>query len=327
MAEVRTLAVGEGEGGVRLDRWFRRRWPHLTQGQIHKLARSGQIRVDGARAKADTRLVAGALVRVPPLPDAPPVRPRAAISSQDRAFVQGLVIYEDDEVLVLNKPAGLAVQGGTKTSRHIDGLLSSWGEGADRPRLVHRLDRDTSGVLVLGKTPAAAAKLAGAFARRRTQKTYWAIVAGTPKPGEGLIELHLAKQGIGDRELVAPADPKDPRAEPAQTEFVTVSRAGPTAAWMALRPITGRTHQLRAHMQAIGHPILGDPKYHSAASAQLSGDLKLQLHARRISMPHPSRGQLVLEADLSPEMRAGFDRFGFEQHEAPADPFGRKGRA
>ena len=322
MAEVRTLTVGAAEDGVRLDRWFRRRWPHLSFVQIQKLARSGQIRVDGGRARAETRLTAGAQVRVPPLPNAPPADARDGLSSQDRAFVRGLVLYEDDDVLALNKPAGLAVQGGTKTHRHIDRLLGAWGEGLERPRLVHRLDRDTSGVLLLGKSPAAAAKLAGAFARRRTQKTYWAIVAGTPKPAEGVIEIPLAKTGFGDRELVAPAEPKDPRAEPAETEFVTISRAALTATWLALRPRTGRTHQLRAHMLAVGHPILGDPKYRTEASAALSGELKLQLHARRIVLPHPSGGELVLEAPLSAEMRAGFDRFGFEEYEAPEDPFG-----
>jgi 23S rRNA pseudouridine955/2504/2580 synthase len=324
LAEVRTLYVDTAEDGVRLDRWFRRRWPHLSHIQINKLARSGQIRVDGGRAKAETRLTAGAQIRVPPLPDAPPPAATDGLSDRDRKFVRGLVLYEDDEVLVLNKPAGLAVQGGTKTLHHIDRLLGAWGEGTERPRLVHRLDRDTSGVLVLGKSPAAAAKLAGAFARRRTQKTYWAIVAGTPKPAEGLIDLPLAKQGFGDREMVAPVSAKDPAAEPAQTEFVTVSRAAQTAAWLALRPITGRTHQLRVHMLAVGHPILGDPKYFDAKSMELSGDLKLQLHARRIVIPHPSRGELELVAPLSPEMRAGFERFGFEEHEAAADPFARR---
>ncbi len=239
MAEVRTLYVDAAEDGVRLDRWFRRRWPHLSHIQINKLARTGQIRVDGARAKAETRLTAGAQIRVPPLPDAPPPTAQDGLSDRDRKFVRGLVLYEDDEVLALNKPAGLAVQGGTKTLHHIDRLLGAWGEGTERPRLVHRLDRDTSGVLILGKSPAAAAKLAGAFARRRTQKTYWAIVVGTPKPAEGLIDLPLAKQGFGDREMVAPVSAKDPAAEPALTEFVSISRAAQTAAWLALRPITG----------------------------------------------------------------------------------------
>ncbi len=322
MRQVRTLEVDAGEDGVRLDRWFKRRWPHLAHGQIEKLLRSGQIRVDGGRAKADTRLGAGAQVRVPPLPDAAPAEVRAGLTERDETFARAMVIYEDNEVLALNKPSGLAVQGGTKTTRHVDRLLSAWGEGLERPRLVHRLDRDTSGVLVLGKTPAAAASLAGAFARRRAEKTYWAIVAGIPKPGQGVIQLPLAKQGVGDRELVQPADPKDPRAEPAETEYVTLARASPRAAWLALRPHTGRTHQLRAHMKALGHPILGDPKYGDPGSAELSGDLRLQLHARRLSLPHPSGGRLVIEAPLSPEMRAGFERFGFDEREADPEPFG-----
>jgi 23S rRNA pseudouridine955/2504/2580 synthase len=320
MREVQTIAVADDEAGVRLDRWFRRRWPHLGQGQLHKLIRSGQVRIDGARAKPDSRLPAGAMIRVPPLPDAPPPGERT-ITDRDIAFAKSLVLYEDNEVLVLNKPAGLAVQGGTKTTRHIDGLLGAWGEGLTRPRLVHRLDRDTSGVLVLGKSPQAAARLAGAFARRRAEKTYWAIVAGFPKPGEGVLDLPLIKRGIGDRELMVPAEPKTPGAEAAQTEFVTIARAGPRAAWMALRPLTGRTHQLRAHMKAMGHPILGDPKYGDEASRELSGELKLQLHARRLTLPHPTKGRLILEAPLSPEMRAGFEHFGFDEHEAPRDPF------
>ncbi|HUZ11533.1 MAG TPA: RluA family pseudouridine synthase [Caulobacteraceae bacterium] len=324
MGEVSHRFVETDEDGVRLDRWFRRRWPQLSQAQIEKLARSGQIRVDGARAKAQTRLSAGAQVRVPPLPDAAPAAPRQKLSPEEAAYARALVLYEDDQVLALDKPAGLAVQGGTKTLRHVDRLLDAWGEGPNRPRLVHRLDRDTSGVLVLGKTPAAAARLAGAFARRRAQKTYWALVDGLPRPPQGVIDLPLAKRGFGDRELMAPADPKDPKAEPALTEFATVSRAGARVAWLALRPVTGRTHQLRAHLLAIGHPILGDPKYHTAAAVELAGELKLQLHARRIVLPHPAGGVLTLEAPLSPELRAGFLRFGFEEAEAGAEPFGNR---
>ncbi len=321
MREVRNIAVDPGEDGVRLDRWFRRRWPHVSQIQIQKLARSGQIRVDGARAKPDQRLAAGEMIRVPPLPDAPKPGDKPGLDPRDIAYAKSLVIYEDEEVLVINKPSGLAVQGGTKTTKHVDRLLSAWGEGLERPRLVHRLDRDTSGVLVLGKTPGAAAKLSGAFARRRAEKTYWALVIGNPKPSEGVMELHLVKKGVGDREMVVPADPKDPNADPAETEFVTVSRAAHRVAWMALRPHTGRTHQLRAHMLAMGHPILGDPKYKTDASAELSGSLKLQLHARRLTLPHPSRGTLILEAPISKELKEGFNRFGFDEHEADPEPF------
>lgn len=321
MREVRNIAVDPGEDGVRLDRWFRRRWPHVSQIQIQKLARSGQIRVDGARAKPEQRLAAGEMIRVPPLPDAPKPGDKPGLDPRDIAYAKSLVIYEDEEVLVINKPSGLAVQGGTKTTKHVDRLLSAWGEGLERPRLVHRLDRDTSGVLVLGKTPGAAAKLSGAFARRRAEKTYWALVLGNPKPSEGVMELHLVKKGVGDREMVVPADPKDPNADPAETEFVTISRAAHRVAWMALRPHTGRTHQLRAHMLAMGHPILGDPKYKTDASAELSGNLKLQLHARRLTLPHPSRGTLILEAPISKELKEGFNRFGFDEHEADPEPF------
>lgn len=327
--EVKTLFVAAGEEGVRLDRWFKRRWPHLNHIQLNKLFRSGQVRVDGSRARGDQKLVAGQQVRVPPLPEQKD-RPEGPppLSQRDVAYARSLVIYEDEDVIALNKPAGLAVQGGTKTTKHVDRLLSAWGEGMERPRLVHRLDRDTSGVLLLGKSPAAAAKLSGAFARRRAKKTYWAVVVGNPKPAEGVIELHLVKKGIGDREMVVPADPKEFGAEVAETEYVTVSRASHRAAWMALRPHTGRTHQLRAHMKAMGHPILGDPKYKDEASQALSEGLGLQLHARRVELDHPSGGTLIVEAPISRELRAGFERFGFEEHEADPEPFkmGKKRR-
>lgn len=328
MREVKTLFVSAGEDGSRLDRFFKRRWPHVSHIQLQKLLRTGQVRVDGARAKADTRLTAGAQVRVPPLPDRPEPgeREERGLSDRDIAYARSLVLYEDESVLALNKPAGLAVQGGTKTTKHIDRLLSAWGEGLERPRLTHRLDRDTSGVLVLGKTPAAAARLSGAFAKRRAQKTYWAIVAGEPKPGSGVIEGYLVKAGQGDRELVRPADPKEFGAEPAETEYVTVSRAGGKATWMALRPHTGRTHQLRAHMLAMGHAILGDPKYTDEKSSALSEGLKLQLHARRLTLPHPDQGTLTLEAPISPELKAGFHRFGFTEDEAEPESFDSRSR-
>ena len=321
--EVQTLYVAEDEHDIRLDRWFKRRWPHLTHIQVEKMARKGEIRVDGSRVKPQDRLTAGAAVRVPPLPEANPRKPGDLheLSERDVAYAKSLVLYEDDMVIALNKPHGLAVQGGTKTTKHVDRLLSAWGEGMDRPRLVHRLDRDTSGVLLLGKGPEAAKRLAGAFARRQAKKTYWAIVIGNPKPSAGQIDMALKKTGINDFEMMRPADPKDPKGEPAETAFATISRAAHRAAWMALRPFTGRTHQLRAHMAAIGHPILGDPKYGDEKSRELSGVLKLQLHARRIELDHPRGGKLIVEAPLSPEMKAGFAHFGFSEDESEADPF------
>ena len=326
--EVKTLWVAEAEAGIRLDRFIKRRWPHLNHIQLAKLCRSGQVRVDGARVKPDMRLESGQQVRIPPLPDAPGgVRDnRPVLSPQDVKYIKSLVIFEDELVIAINKPSGLAVQGGTKTLHHVDRLLSAWGEGMDRPRLVHRLDRDTSGVLLLGKTPEAAARLAGSFARRKALKTYWAVVSSNPKPADGGIDVPLVKKGINDREKVYPTTPDDPKAESAETEYVTLGRAGPRAAWMALRPHTGRTHQLRAHMLARGHPILGDPKDPNEASAELSPGLGLQLHHRSIEIPHPDGGLLKLEAEIDPVLREGFERFGFMGHDADNEPFARKSK-
>lgn len=322
MAEVRLIAVEAEDDGVRLDRWLRRRWPHLAQGRIHKLCRSGQLRIDGARTKAETRLATGAVVRVPPLADAEPLAESPALSDRDRSFVRGLTLYEDDQILVLNKPAGLAVQGGTGTSRHLDGLLSAFGEGERRPRLVHRLDRDTSGVLVLGKTASAAARLAAAFAGRDMEKTYWAIVAGAPEPPRGVIDLSLARTGIGDRERMAVIEPLSPRALAATSEYATLAVAPDRdAAWLALRPHTGRTHQLRAHMQALGHPILGDRKYGGGGGLAAAAGLGLQLHARRLRGPHPADGRFDVEAPAGAALRQGLARFGFNDTDAPPDPF------
>ena len=319
--EVQQITVAEPDDGVRLDRWLRRRWPQLGQTQIHKLARSGQLRVDGGRAKAETRLAAGAVVRVPPFAGTAPERSVESLSSADKAFAKSLVLYEDGDVLVLNKPAGLAVQGGTKTARHIDRLLGAWGEGLSRPRLVHRLDRDTSGVLALGKSPASAARLAAAFAERDTRKTYWAIVAGSPPEDRGRIDISLVKFGVDDREKMVPVESNDSAARPALSDYVVLGRADDRASWLAMRPITGRTHQLRAHALALGVPILGDPKYNTIASRAASGALKLQLHARRLVIPHPVKGVVDVEAPISPELQAGFDRFGFEAMNVSGDPF------
>jgi len=320
--EVKLVTVEADEDGVRLDRWLRRRWPHLGQGHIHKLARGGQLRVDGGRVKPQTRLVAGAKVRVPPLPPAAEATTAEPVSERDADFARSLVLFEDALVLVLNKPAGLAVQGGTKTRLHIDRLLGAWGKGEQRPRLTHRLDRDTSGVLVLGKTAAAAASFAGAFADREAEKTYWAIVEGNPEPPSGTIDMALAKAGFGDRERMAPAAYGDRRSLSATTNYATLARAGGRAAWLALRPMTGRTHQLRAHLSAIGHPILGDHKYGTAGSLAASDGLPLQLHARRLVAPHPSGGLIDVVAPIGPSLEAGIARFGFNVSSVPADPFG-----
>ena len=193
--------------------------------------------------------------------------------------------------------------------------------GGTASGVAQRLERESR-----SRARSAHNELCGAFAKRRAQKTYWAIVEGNPRPVDGVVDLPLAKTGAQDFERVTPVDAGDPKAKSAITEFVTISRAGPRAAWLALRPLTGRTHQLRVHMLAAGHPILGDPKYNTPASIAASGPLKLQLHARRLTLPHPSRGLIDIEAPLSPEIRAGFARFGFDPGEANGDPFARPKR-
>ena len=307
--EQRTVAADEGE--IRLDRWFQRHFPGLGHGRLQKLLRTGQVRVDGRRARSDLRLIPGQIVRVPPLPDAADARPRAApaLRPDDAAFVQSLVIHEDPLVFVLDKPPGLAVQGGTGTPRHLDGMLDALaGGGGERPRLVHRLDRDTSGVLVLARTASVAAKLGQVFRQHQVQKLYWALVVGRPTEWAGRIEGRLAKQSTGDREKVG----LDETGRRSSTDFCSIAHAGRVATWLGLRPETGRTHQLRAHCALLEAPILGDRKY-GAQAARLAGAPEgLMLHAREIRLPHPGRGWLHVKAPPSRVFRAGMDFLGFE---------------
>ncbi len=323
---VETVTVDGEDGPLRLDRWFRRHYPQLAHGRLEKLLRTGQIRVDGKRAKAGDRLASGQAIRIPPLDAAPPTAPMTPrrLLPADEAMVQGAVLHRDEAVIVLNKPPGLAVQGGTKSERHLDGLLDGLRFGnAERPRLVHRLDKDTSGVLVIARSAAAAAVLTRAFRDKTTRKTYWALVVGLPKPPQGRISLALAKgPGLNGsrtgRERVR-ADPDE--GKPAITYYRVIDNVGERASWLALLPVTGRTHQLRAHCAAIGTPILGDGKYGGAA-AHLDGppgSRQLHLHARALAIPHPQGGILRVTAPLPPHMRQSWEFFGFPDD--AEDPF------
>jgi 23S rRNA pseudouridine955/2504/2580 synthase len=323
---VSTRTVAPDEADIRLARWFRRHFPGLPQSTIQKLCRTGQVRVDGRRAEAASRLAAGQSVRVPPLPPVPPepAKPRDQIDPLVAKDLQALVLYRDDHVIVLDKPHGLPVQGGPGITRHLDGLLDALRFGAaDRPRLVHRLDRDTSGVLLLARTPGTAAKLAASFRGRDVEKTYWAIVTRRPVPPEGRIDLALKRIGGARGERTAPAEPGDEDVARAQTDFRTLDHAGKIA-WLELQPRTGRTHQLRVHCVAIGAPILGDVKYaepdqNNAFAATVTGlSDALHLHARRLRLPHPAGGILEVEADPPPHMRETFRTLGFSAPPARA---------
>lgn len=325
-ADQRTVTSDEAD--IRLDRWFRRHFPGLPQSAIQKFCRTGQIRVDGRRAEAATRLAAGQSVRIPPLPLTPPPAKAAPTPDIDPAIardLQRLVIYRDEQVIALNKPHGLPVQGGPGITHHLDALLDALRFGAsDRPRLVHRLDRDTSGVLLLARSPGVAAKLAAAFRTRAVRKTYWAVVAGRPVPVEGRIDLPLKRITGGRGERTEIAAPDDPDATRAITEYRTLDNAAQKLAWLELQPLTGRTHQLRVHCVALGAPIVGDVKYarpdqNNAFSAEISGLApELHLHARALALPHPAGGSLVVEAELPPHMVQTFRMLGFHAPRAAA---------
>jgi 23S rRNA pseudouridine955/2504/2580 synthase len=266
------------------------------------------VRIDGRRAQANARLSPGQTIRVPPLAAALETTPtRPAVDPADTALLRSLILHEDSSVIVLNKPEGLAVQGGTGTRRHIDGMLAGLAEGGERPRLVHRLDRDTSGILVVARTATAAARLTRAFRDHRVGKLYWALVVGRPAMAAGIIDQALAKQGGAGREKVGP----DADGRWARTGYRTVARAGKIASWLALKPLTGRTHQLRAHCALIETPIMGDGKY--GDPSRLPGAPEgLMLHAREIRLPHPDGGEIAVKAPLSNTIRAGFAWLGFE---------------
>jgi 23S rRNA pseudouridine955/2504/2580 synthase len=327
MKSVATVEVEENDGVARIDRWLRRRFPQLSQGQIEKLIRTGQVRVDGARVKASDRVSPGQMVRIPPLPDAPPPRAPGSLPKKDEDFVRSLVLHRDADVIVLNKPAGLAVQGGPKTTRHLDGLIDGLKfELKAKPKLVHRLDRDTSGCLVLARHPRAAAFLGEAFRDRDTDKIYWAVVIGTPRPHVGEIRGWMRKApGVhdADREMMQQCVQTDEGAVHAVTQYVVIENAADSAAWMGLRPVTGRTHQLRFHMAEIGHAIVGDQKYRSEAPTPGGLPNMLQLHARALRLPHPSGEQLKVIAPIPPHMKAAFDALGFDERDAkdPFEPF------
>ncbi len=324
LAPVETIKVGKDEEGLRLDRWFKIHFPDVGYTYLQKLLRSGQVRVNSRRVEAKDRLEAGQEIRVPAIVRQSPklkaapdgVKP-ASISKADRELIESMILYEDEHVLVLNKPFGLAVQGGTGTKRHIDGLLAAMADRfGDRPRLVHRLDRDTTGVLLVAKHRDAAAKLGRVFQTRSAAKTYWALVKGVPKPPQGKVAAALVKASGPEGDRVRKAEPgEQDKAMHATTHYSVIDRVAHRAAWVSLKPVTGRQHQLRAHMALIGHPIVGDNKYGAAHVLADSGiDAKLHLHARRLVLPHPfvPGTKIDVTAPLPPHMLKSWDMLGLD---------------
>lgn len=315
--DVRQFRVGADDDGIRLDRWFQRHLPDVTFNLVSRWARTGQLRVDGARAAPGDRIAEGQTIRVPPAEpkaaeNAKPRRVRPQLSDDQLAFAQGLVIHRDAQAIVINKPPGLATQGGTKTEEHVDGLLDALEFELDqRPKLVHRLDKDTSGALLVARTARAAAYFAKSFSSRTARKVYWALVLGVPSIEDGMVELPIAKQpGTGGEKMHVDQE----EGLPARSRYRVIERAGNRAAWVELQPYTGRTHQLRVHMAAIGHPIIGDGKY-GGKDAFLSGTIsrKMHLHARRIRIDHPDGGRVDVRAELPDHFAASLASLGFEE--------------
>ncbi|MEL7166023.1 MAG: RluA family pseudouridine synthase [Pseudomonadota bacterium] len=342
MSGVQTITVGADEGDQRLDRFLKKRFPQLTQGMVEKMCRKGECRVDGGRVKSATRVETGQAVRVPPLPNRPaPVREPVGVSDKDAKLIRDCVIYQDDHIIALNKPSGLPTQGGSGQTRHVDGLAEALRYGYDdKPRLVHRLDKDTSGVLLLARTRMAAKALTASMRHRETRKIYWALVAGVPTPYLGEIKYGLVKapgRGRGgEGEKMIAVHPRDmdatEGAKRAHTLYATLFRVASRAAWVAMEPVTGRTHQLRAHMAEIGHPIAGDGKYGGSGQenlgdgwgAQIGGIVskKLHLHARMMRFEHPeTRKDITVTAPLPMHMAESWDTFGWTEDLAAEDPF------
>ena len=314
-AGVQTVAVTPDESGMRLDRFLEARFPGLSFSQIQRIIRKVELRVNGRRAQPKDRLQAGQAVRIPPLRLDAPRTPAHAAADETSSFLRSITLHEDDDVLVLNKPMGLAVQGGSGTTRHLDGMLERMRDAkGQRPRLVHRLDKDTAGCLLVAKTRFAAAALAKSFRSRAARKIYWALVAGVPKPRQGRISTYLAKDEREDESIMRIARHGEEGASHAVTYYAVVDTAARELAWLSLKPVTGRTHQLRAHMAHIGHPIVGDPKYFTKENWQLPGGLQNRLHllARRIVVPHPRGGSIDATAPLPPHMQQSWNLLGLD---------------
>lgn len=331
-AGVTTATVTEDEAGMRVDRWFKRRYPTLALSHLAKICRKGEVRVEGKRVDTSTRLEEGQKVRIPPLKIEAPASPAVKRAlPEDVKALQEMTLFEDKDLMVLNKLFGLATQGGSGQKRHIDGMLESLAKGDSRPVLVHRLDRDTSGVLLVAKSRRMAADLGEIFRSRQAKKIYWALVEGVPKPAQGRVSLYLAKgpgmeraRGAGrELEKMRIAKHGDADAQHSLTYYAIVDKVAPRCAWLSMKPLTGRTHQLRAHAEAIGHPIFGDPKYghrpqddvrrRDPLRAMPDGlEPKLHLLARRLVLPHPKGGVLDVTAPLPDHMKKSWDVFGFD---------------
>lgn len=306
--------ISEDDDGIRVDRWFKRHHPLVSFNIASRWGRTGQLRLDGAKAGPGDRLAVGQTLswpdEMPEVAPRPVLTERVPLSAEQIDYMRAMVIYQDAHAIVINKPPGLATQGGTGTTTHVDGMLDALQfDMTTRPKLVHRLDKDTSGVLLLARTARAAAWFAKAFAGRDAKKTYWALTIGVPRLYEGEIDAPLAKQpGTGGEKMCVDEE----NGLPSKTRYRLIDKAAGRAAWVEFMPLTGRTHQIRVHAAAIGNPLVGDAKYGGKESFLTGGiSRKLHLHARRLVIDGPG-GKIDVTADLPAHMTESFALLGFD---------------
>lgn len=309
---IESKIVAESEKDIRLDRWFKRHYPDISHGMLEKWLRKKNIRVDGKKALSNMRLKVGQIIHVPQIETTKSPIKVKNISKADTTFIQKMVLYKDDDLIILNKPAGLAVQGGSKTIRHIDGMLDALKfEYDEKPHLVHRLDKETSGILVVARTVQSAAVLSQLFKTKKIHKTYWALVAGVPRSTKGRIEAPLAQRRTGknsDQRTV------DRDGIVAVSLYQMQDHLADKVSWLQMSPLTGRTHQLRIHAaEVLKTPILGDERYGERTETTKDLPNKMFLHARAISIPLSNKKFLTVEAPLPEHFRMAFQQFGFSE--------------
>lgn len=320
---MKHMVVTDADHDIRLDRWFRRHCPAVPQALLEKSLRQGKVKLDGRKAKSSDRVAAGQAIALPEawLAEAPSHRPTGKpppVMAEDARKLEKTVLYRDADVMIVNKPPGVAVQGGTGQKHSLDAMLDVLRfDASERPRLVHRLDRDTSGCLVLARSARAAAELARLFAGRGVEKIYVALVIGLPRPLAGTIRLPLAKLERGRHSRTAAYESvgiDEEAGKPAVTEYRVLEHLSDTLSWVELRPLTGRTHQLRVHMAETGHPIVGDGKYGGAKAFVRGMKLppQLHLHAQRIIIPDLRGRRIDTQAPLPPHMRQSREMLGLD---------------
>jgi 23S rRNA pseudouridine955/2504/2580 synthase len=323
MAKGQDIIVEKDDHDCRLSTWIIRNNKLLSFNSVNTLCRKGLIRVNGLKTKASYRLVAGDTVRMPtPFSKTLDKKPKLKFDPLLEKELIDSVIFKDEYLIAINKPEGLASQGGSyQGDRHIDAYKSIFQfDSNEAPRLIHRLDKDTSGVLLLARNAKAANIFTSLFRQKLVEKVYWALVEGVPRKKEGIVESYIGKLDIWRPNFQKDLD-REKRSwnkentKKALSYYRVIKQVGSQYAWLQLKPATGRTHQLRIHCAKLGTMIVGDRKYRNSQSGNFKDSIdseKLFLHAKSLTFMHPvSKKTTVIEAELPKHMSLAWKRFGW----------------